>query len=360
MAYALLYSARVATPVRCVILGSVSLSLPISPPKSRAGFPFLTSLSQAYPFIPLKKTSLPYGWAAPSRCGILPTMPSQIPGYTLLDSGDGRKLEQFGSFIIDRPSSLSSWSRRQPPALWEQASAVYSPPDRWEFSAERFTTWTATISGVQMHLELMSNGQVGLFPEHALYLPEVAAAARALFEKKRRPLRVLNLFAYTGLATCFCANIPNLQVTHVDLAKRAIEGAKRNAAASGVAADAVRWIVDDALGFMAREYRKESLYDIVIIDPPSFSRVSKNNTWTLDEKAPDIVKLALDVLDRDAGVVYFTNHSSASTSDVARNIALDMFNDKDVSISIQSLALEEQKSPRRLPAGSLITLAHGL
>lgn len=237
---------------------------------------------------------------------------------------------------------------------------MYSPPDRWEFSAERFTTWTATISGVQMHLELMSNGQVGLFPEHALYLPEVAAAARALFEKKRRPLRVLNLFAYTGLATCFCANIPNLQVTHVDLAKRAIEGAKRNAAASGVAADAVRWIVDDALGFMAREYRKESLYDIVIIDPPSFSRVSKNNTWTLDEKAPDIVKLALDVLDRDAGVVYFTNHSSASTSDVARNIALDMFNDKDVSISIQSLALEEQKSPRRLPAGSLITLAHGL
>jgi 23S rRNA (cytosine1962-C5)-methyltransferase len=211
-----------------------------------------------------------------------------------------------------------------------------------------------------MHLELMSNGQVGLFPEHALYLPDVAAAASTIHERNRRPVKILNLFAYTGLATCFCAGLVNTRVTHVDLAKRAIEGAKRNASTSGVTSDAVRWIVDDALGFMAREQRKESFYDIVIIDPPSFSRVSKNNSWTLDEKAPEIVKLVLDVLESDAGIVYFTNHSSASTSDVARNIALDRFDDKDVSISIQSLSLEEEKTPRRLPAGSLITLAHGL
>jgi 23S rRNA (cytosine1962-C5)-methyltransferase len=287
-------------------------------------------------------------------------MPSQIPGYTLLDSGDGRKLEQFGSYIIDRPSSLSSWRRRQPQSLWDKAAAIYSPPDRWDFSDRRFTTWTAKIRGVDMELELMSNGQVGLFPEHAIYLPEVATAVSTLHEKKRRPVKILNLFAYTGLATCFCASLTNAKVTHVDLAKRAIEGAKRNAAASGVAADAVRWIIDDALGFMAREHRKESFYDIVIIDPPSFSRVSKNNTWTLDDKAPEIVKLVLDVLESDAGIVYFTNHSSASTSDVARNIALDRFDDKNVSISIQSLSLEEDKTPRRLPAGSLITLAHGL
>lgn len=288
------------------------------------------------------------------------TMPSHISGYKLVDSGDGRKLEQFGSVLIDRPSSLCSWRRRQPASVWEEAAAIYIPPEQWAYNADRFTTWEATIMGVPMQLELMSNGQVGLFPEHALYLTEIKAAAESLTRAKKRPLRILNLFAYTGLATVFCAQIPNVQVTHVDLAKRAIEWAKRNAALGGLPSDAIRWIVDDALTFMAREARKESTYDIVIIDPPSFSRVSKSNTWTLDEKAPDIVRIVLSVLDPAAGVVYFTNHSSASTSEIARNIALDTFSDMGVDITIQSLSLEEEHSVRRLPAGSLITLSHGI
>lgn len=299
-------------------------------------------------------------WESSPLCAILPDMPSSISGYKLLDSGEGRKLEQFGDIIIDRPSSLSAWRRRQSASLWDKAAASYTPPDRWEHAGKPFTTWTASIAGVQMNLELMSNGQVGLFPEHALYLASVAKAAQTLRTTKGRGLRIANLFAYTGLATSFCAKLGDAQVTHVDLAKRAIEWAKKNALANEIPADAARWIVDDALGFMAREQRKESTYDIIIIDPPSFSRVSKNNTWTLDEKAPDIVRLVLGVLDPQSGVVFFTNHSSASTSDITRNIALDMFSDHEVSISIESLALEEEHSTRRLPAGSLITLSHGI
>ncbi len=300
------------------------------------------------------------GWESSRLCAILGAMPSRIPGYKLLDSGDGRKLEQFGDIIIDRPSSLSAWRRRQPSTLWDKASARYQPPERWEHTGKPFSTWTASIAGVPMTLELMSNGQVGLFPEHALYLSSVAAAAETLRQKKGRTLRILNLFAYTGLATAFCSTLGDVQITHVDLAKRAIEWAKKNASATHASHEAIRWIVDDALGFMAREQRKESSYDIIIIDPPSFSRVSKNNTWTLDEKAPDIVRLVLGVLDPTSGIVFFTNHSSASTSEVARNIALDTFSDHEVSIAIESLALEEEHSPRRLPAGSLIVLSHGM
>jgi len=212
----------------------------------------------------------------------------------------------------------------------------------------------------------MSNGQVGLFPEHAMYLSEVGSALNSLsnnpqpFGDIKRPIKVLNLFAYTGLATCYCALLPHVQVTHVYLAKRAIERAKHNAALNSIAHDRVRWIVDDALGFMAREARKGNRYDVVIIDPPSFSRVSKQNTWTLDDKAPEIVSLMLSVLHSERGVVYFTNHSSASTSDVARNIALDTFSDRAVKIEIKSLALAEEFSPQRLPAGALIVLSHGL
>jgi 23S rRNA (cytosine1962-C5)-methyltransferase len=284
-----------------------------------------------------------------------------IPGYSLLDSGDGRKLEQFGDRIIDRPSSLSAWRRRQPKAVWEKADARYQHPDRWEFlSSKPFKDWRAKIHGVDIDLELMSNGQVGLFPEHAMYLSEVAATLDKLSKTRAEPVQVLNLFAYTGLATSFCAKLQNTYVTHVDLAKRAIDRAKLNANSNQIPQDKIRWIVDDALGFMAREARKEKRYDVVIIDPPSFSRVSKQNTWTLDEKAPEIVALTLDVLNPKQGVVYFTNHSSASTSDVARNIALDRFADKEVEIAIRSLALTEESSPRRLPAGSLIVLSHGI
>jgi 23S rRNA (cytosine1962-C5)-methyltransferase len=204
----------------------------------------------------------------------------------------------------------------------------------------------------------MSNGQVGLFPEHATYLSHIGQTIESLSLASGRPQRVLNLFAYTGLATSYCASLTNSQVTHVDLAKRAIERAKSNAALNNIAPDRIRWIVDDALGFMAREARKGSHYDIIIIDPPSFSRVSKQNTWTLDEKAPEIVKLTLEALNPERGVAYFTNHSSASTSDVARNIALDVFCDKGVAIDIHPLALNEESSARRLPAGSLIVLSH--
>ena len=236
-------------------------------------------------------------------------MSNLIDGYTLLDSGEGRKLEQFGSCIIDRPSSLSTWRRRESDTVWDSADAAYTPPDRWEHQGRSFETWEATVDGVKLELELMSNGQLGIFPEHALYLPKVKAIAERLSNKGARPLRVLNLFAYS---------------------------------------------------FMAREHRKGSLYDIVIIDPPSFSRVSKNNSWTLEEKAPEIVELTLNVLEPRAGAVFFTNHSTASTSDVVRNISLDMYNDSGVEISIESLSLQEQKTSRLLPAGSLITLFHSI
>ncbi len=287
-------------------------------------------------------------------------MTTPFEGYTLLDSGEGRKLEQFGSTIIDRPSSLSTWRRRHNRSVWDNAHASYMPPDRWRVDGRPFETWEATIAGVRLELELMSNGQLGIFPEHALYLPKVRAIVERLSGNGARPLKILNLFAYTGLATCYCATLPNVTVTHVDLAKRAIEWARKNASLNAIPENKIRWIVDDALAFMGREHRKGNLYDIIIIDPPSFSRVSKNNSWTLEEKAPDIVELMLNVLDPNAGAVFFTNHSTASTSDVVRNISLDMYNDKGVEISIESLSLQEKDTSRLLPAGSLITLFHSV
>ena len=287
-------------------------------------------------------------------------MKAAIDGYQLLDSGDGRKLEQFGDRIIDRPSSLCSWKRRQSEEMWSAAHAHYDPEAGWSHGSTASKTWQAPMQGTQLVLELLSNGQVGLFPEHAIYLPEIEQAILKLQRHTNRNTRVLNLFAYSGLATSFCAKLPRVHVTHVDLSKRAIEWAKRNAEINSIPGDSIRWIVDDALGFMARESRKSQVYDIVIIDPPSFSRLSKKNSWTLDEKAAEITSLVLDVVNHEQFAVYFTNHSSASTSDVVGNIAHDTVNAKELICDTRSLAITEKSSIRRLPAGALIMLSMGL
>lgn len=293
----------------------------------------------------------------------LTTILSQaIPGYTLLDSGAGRKLERFGDLILDRPSSLASWKQRQPlNPVWNRAVARYSPPDSWSHKGKAINSFKAQIAGTTIELELMSNGQVGLFPEHALYLPLLASSINDLAKRSPTPkeIRVLNLFAYTGLATAFALKAnPLVHVTHVDLAKRAIERAKHNVALNSIDINSrVRWIVDDALTFMAREARKGNSYDLIVIDPPSFSRVSKQNSWTLDEKVAEIISLVMGVLNRIPGAkIFFTNHSSASTSEIARNVALDTFGDLAVDVEIAPLSLAEENSPRRLPAGSLIVL----
>jgi 23S rRNA (cytosine1962-C5)-methyltransferase len=296
-------------------------------------------------------------------------MSQHLRGYALLDSGDHQKLERFGDRVVCRPSSLCAWRPRLPRSSWDAADATYSPADqRWVFTQQTAAgkpnapalRWHARVEEIQLELELMSNGQLGIFPEHALYLPQIGSYLTRLrgLLPTNRPLKVLNLFAYTGLATVFCARTPNVEVTHVDLAKRAIEWAKRNAQLNQVAPDAVRWIVDDALGYMAREGRKGNRYDIIIIDPPSFSRVSRHNSWTLEEKAPEIITLCLGVLNPTSGVIFFTNHSSASTTDVARNIALDHATEQEVESATLPLSLPEQSSARLLPAGNLIILAH--
>ena len=283
-----------------------------------------------------------------------------IEGYQLLDSGEGRKLEQFGERILDRPSTLCAWRRRESPDLWQKADARYIHDKGWKHEPNLSVTWHAPIQGTVLELELLSNGQVGLFPEHALYLSHIKETISKLKINSKQEIRILNLFAYSGLATAFCAKIDRCHVTHVDLSKRAIEWAKRNADANKINPEQTRWIVDDALGFMAREARKSQAYDIVIIDPPSFSRLSKKNSWTLDEKAAEITELVLRVTQRDRAAIYFTNHSSASTADIVRNIALDSLGDDVVDFTTRSLAIGETSSRRLLPAGALIMLSLGL
>ena len=283
-----------------------------------------------------------------------------INTYSLLDSGNFQKLERFGDKILIRPSSLCAWMPKKPDSFWQKANAEFIPDRGWHFEKQNFSTWTAVLSGTTLELELQTNGQIGVFPEHAQYLSQLGELAGVLQARSNEPLKILNLFAYTGLATCFLASFEKNHVTHVDLSKQALTWASKNIELNGIPRDRLRLIPEDALTFLEREIRRGNHYDIIVIDPPSFSRVNKQNSWTLEEKLPEICDLCFKTLNQEAGGLFFTNHSSVNTVDVIRNIALDRITEQNLKVETQQLALSEADSPRRLPAGALISLAYGI
>jgi len=300
-------------------------------------------------------------------------MSELIPGgYALLDSGGMAKLERFGARIISRPSSQAVWKRQLGSVDWSAVDAKYDPDSGWRFKADSFEEWDAEILGIMIRLRLQRNGQVGLFPEHANYLPAVARdiAECAAADPGSSP-RVLNLFAYTGMASVFCAKA-GAQVTHVELQRSAIGWAEQNVAINTIPGDRMRYIEDDAVKFVSREVARGARYDIVIADPPSFSRISKNKEWQLDETLPGLASECVKLVQPTSaggklGAVYFTCHHPAFGAQTIMNLFRDACDShggvllaegqiNSVQIEPLDLNIPEQDGQRKLPAGQGATI----
>lgn len=205
--------------------------------------------------------------------------------YALVDSGGGRKLERFGRFTFDRPEPQAIWSPKLPQEAWKKADASFKAEKgdeegeggRWHKTRELPATWPLEVMGTTMLCRLMSFRHLGLFPEqlpHWEWMCERLAAV-----KGERP-RVLNLFAYTGAASLIAAKA-GAEVTHVDASKKAIQWAKENQAASKLTEAPIRWILDDARKFAAREVRRGKSYHMILVDPPKFGRGPEGEVWDL-------------------------------------------------------------------------------
>ena len=205
--------------------------------------------------------------------------------YALLDCGGGRKLERFGSVILDRPEAQAMWK----PALgvndWRQAHGVFSASGnddqrgKWQARQPIPEAWPVSVDDVTMQCRTQGLWHLGLFPEqlpHWMWVKDRVAAGRARGDSHR----VLNLFAYTGAASLIAA-AAGAEVTHVDASKKAIAWAKDNQAASRLQDAKVRWILDDAAKFVAREVRRGKTYDVIVIDPPKFGRGPNGEVWDL-------------------------------------------------------------------------------
>ncbi len=211
--------------------------------------------------------------------------------YALLDSGDGEKLEQYGPYRIRRPEGQAIWARALPAAEWEAADAVFTGDTdeegmgRWRFPAAALgETWPLRHDGIDYLGRFTSFRHVGVFPEQASHWADMETRIKAA----NRPVRVLNLFGYTGLASLVAARA-GAEVTHVDASKKAITWARENQEVARLADRPIRWICEDAAKFVEREVRRGKRYDIILLDPPAYGRGPKGEVWQLFEHLPSMV-----------------------------------------------------------------------
>ncbi|HET7411026.1 MAG TPA: class I SAM-dependent rRNA methyltransferase [Pararhizobium sp.] len=232
-------------------------------------------------------------------------------GYALIDSGEGEKLERYGPYRIVRPEAQALWPKTLGRKTWERADAIFTGDTdedglgRWRFPRSPLgETWPMRLAGVDFLGRFTSFRHVGVFPEQMAHW----AWMREQIEAARRPLKVLNLFGYTGVASLVAA-AAGAEVTHVDASKKAIGWARENQALSGLEAKPIRWICDDAMKFIAREERRGSRYDIVLTDPPKFGRGPAGEVWQIFEHLPAMLDICRSLLSDNAIGLVLTAYS---------------------------------------------------
>jgi 23S rRNA (cytosine1962-C5)-methyltransferase len=258
-------------------------------------------------------------------------MPSADNEYQLLDSGNLRRLERLGPYVIDRPALQAVWEPALPVTQWKRADAVYERSGgddggKWKFSRKIDRDFDMLFGSLMFHIKLTNFGHLGLFPEQ---LENWDWLRRAIRERLRRTndrnLYVLNLFGYTGGST-LAASQAGAHLVHVDAAKGVVDWARKNAQLSGLVDRPIRWIVDDALKFVKREERRGHVFQGVILDPPTFGRGPQGEVFKIEDDLVPLLQAVRAILAKDALFVLYSCHTPGFTPITLENqlaIAVD-------------------------------------
>ncbi|ODN72138.1 class I SAM-dependent methyltransferase [Methylobrevis pamukkalensis] len=256
--------------------------------------------------------------------------------------GEGEKLERYGDLVTVRPEPQAMGARRRPAAEWAAAGAVFTGdvdeegPGRWRHAPSLGESWQMSVSGTDFLCRLTAFRHVGIFPEQKVHWDWAAERIAAA----RRPLRVLNLFGYTGLASLLAAKA-GAEVTHVDASKKAIAWARENQLLSGLDSAPIRWICDDAVKFCEREIRRGSVYDGIFLDPPKFGRGPDGEVWNLFDDLPHMLDLCRSLLSPDPSFVILTAYSIRASFLAGHELMGDLFGDLPGRLESGELVLRE-------------------
>lgn len=268
--------------------------------------------------------------------------------YALLDSGNGMKLERYGRILLSRPEPEAFWTKSLPEQEWKKADAVYFSPSQdengtWKFNKQFPNPWDIRVGNVRCKLELTSSRHIGLFPEQ---FPQWQWL-HAHLTNSPHPLKMLNLFGYTGMATLFAAQA-GAQVTHVDASKKAVSWAKTNQEISNLQEKPIRWIVDDALKFIKREARRQNFYDAIVLDPPKFGRGPNGEVWEFYKYLPNLLQGCEEILSPQPSFLLLTAYAVKASALTLLRALQEQMQAHGGSITAGELVQQEASSQRYL------------
>lgn len=271
--------------------------------------------------------------------------------YEILDMADGRKLERWGNYVLDRPDPQIVWKEKNYPKLWKSANAKYFRSNKggghWENLKDIKESWQVKYKNLTFNIKQMGFKHTGLFPEQAVNWDFMIDKIK----NANRKIKVLNLFAYTGGATVACA-YAGADVVHVDSSKGMVTWAKENITSSNLTDRYVRFIVDDVIKFVKREIRRGNKYDAIIMDPPSYGRGANGEVWNIEDNLYDLVKLCEEVLSDNPLFFLINSYTTGMSSKVLENIlSLTVNKKRKGKISSGEVGLPMTGSMLVLPCG---------
>ncbi len=270
--------------------------------------------------------------------------------YEILDMANGEKLERWGEYTLIRPDPQIIWKEKSFPNKWSKANAVYNRSKTgggsWNYKTKLPDSWQVKYKNLTFNIKPMGFKHTGLFPEQAVNWDWMINKIK----EAKRPIKVLNLFAYTGGATVACLSA-GASVCHVDSSKGMVAWAKENVVSSGLQDRQVRYIVDDVTKFVQREIRRGNTYDAIIMDPPSYGRGASGEVWQFENNISDLVKLCEQVLSDKPLFFLINSYTTGISAQVLSNILKINLKKYKGNITGGEIGLPMKNSELVLPCG---------
>lgn len=272
--------------------------------------------------------------------------------YCLIDTSKGERLERWGNVTLIRPDPQIIWECNTPAKEWNNPHARYirssSGGGHWEYSKNLPESWNIKYKNLTFMVKPTGFKHTGLFPEQAVnwdYCTE-------LIKNANRPVKVLNLFAYTGGATLACA-AAGAAVCHLDAVKGMVDWGKTNARLSGLSDKPIRWITDDAMKFLGREIKRGSKYDGIILDPPSYGRGTNGEMWKLEDCIHELMLRCTQVLSENPLFILLNSYTTGlSPSVMAYLLKMTVGNSYKIEVNAEEIGLPVKNTGLAIPCGN--------
>jgi 23S rRNA (cytosine1962-C5)-methyltransferase len=266
--------------------------------------------------------------------------------YELIDSGNGRKLERFGSYLLSRPCSQAVWAPQKTQKEWDLADASFSreQENRWTIRNRLPTSWSIELGQLLFKISPTDFGHVGIFPEQE-------SSWKWLQEKIQKKMRVLNLFAYSGGSTLAAAKA-GASACHLDASKGMVTWARENAELNELAEKPIRWIVEDVKKFLLREIKRGSLYEGIILDPPTFGRGANGEIFKIEEEIIPLLEDCRRLLSDRPSFVLFSCHTPGFSPLVMQHLMTQSMSGLQGSLEVGEMCIDGKNKTFDIPSGT--------